>query len=354
MIRGGANGRARVQVTPGLQRDFSLNHTLSLYLLAALESLDRTAETYALDVLTLVESILEDPDVVLYSQLNKLKGEKVAELKAQGVEYEERMEELEKLEWPKPLAEFIYATFNEFARQHPWVGEENIRPKSIAREMVEGFYTFHDYVREYGLQRSEGVLLRYLSQVYKTLVQTVPESLKNEEIDEVISYFRGMIRQVDSSLFEEWESLQNPLARRATQAKSPELIQPPDPAADPQAFRARIRIELHRLLKALASKRYDEAVASVFPSEGGVEWTGARLAAEMEPFWQAHRAIDLTPRARQASNTFLKPLGPRQWQAQQRIIDVEGDEDWVVDCVVDLRQERADDAPLIALRRIGL
>ena len=354
LIRGGANGRARVQVTPGLQRDFSLNHTLSLYLLAALESLDRTAETYALDVLTLVESILEDPDVVLYSQLNKLKGEKVAELKAQGVEYEERMEELEKLEWPKPLAEFIYATFNEFARQHPWVGEENIRPKSIAREMVEGFYTFHDYVREYGLQRSEGVLLRYLSQVYKTLVQTVPESLKNEEIDEVISYFRGMIRQVDSSLFEEWESLQNPLARRATQAKSPELIQPPDPAADPQAFRARIRIELHRLLKALASKRYDEAVASVFPSEGGVEWTGARLAAEMEPFWQAHRAIDLTPRARQASNTFLKPLGPRQWQAQQRIIDVEGDEDWVVDCVVDLRQERADDAPLIALRRIGL
>jgi len=351
VIRRGPERPARVQVAPGLQRDFSLNHTLSLYLLAALEGLDRAAETYALDVLTLVESILEDPDVVLYSQLHKLKAEKVAELKAQGIEYEERMQELEKLEWPKPLAEFIYATFNEFERQHPWVGHENIRPKSVAREMVEGFYTFHDYVRQYGLQRSEGVLLRYLGQVYKTLVQTVPAGFKNEEIEEIVSYFRGMIRQVDSSLLEEWENLQNPITRRAQRPKSPEPTPPPDPAADPQAFRARIRIELHRLLKALAAKRYEEAMASFSPSD--VEWDAAALAAAMEPFWQTHGGIDLTPRARQASNTFLTSIGHRQWRAQQRIVDTEGEVDWVIDCVVDLRQERPDDAPLISLRRIG-
>src|SRR3979409_1202060 len=131
-------------------------------------------------MLSLVESILENPDVVLYSQLRRLKDQKIAELKAQGMEYDQRMEELEKLEWPKPLREFIYVSFNDFAQKHPWVGEENIRPKSVAREMVERFSSFNDYVRDYGLQRSEGVLLRYLGQAYKTLIQTVPESMKTE------------------------------------------------------------------------------------------------------------------------------------------------------------------------------
>src|SRR3954471_6175879 len=150
---------AEVTVDPTLQHDFSLNHTLGLYLLETMGKLDRALETYALDLLTLVESILEDPNVILYAQLHELKGRKVAELKAQGLEYQERMEELEKLEWPKPNRDFIYGTFNAFAAKHPWVGHENIRPKSIAREMVERFLSFNDYVKEYGLQRSEGLLL---------------------------------------------------------------------------------------------------------------------------------------------------------------------------------------------------
>ncbi|HLL53238.1 MAG TPA: DUF3516 domain-containing protein, partial [Myxococcaceae bacterium] len=155
VLRGEGGWGGTVRVSPNLQRDFSLNYTLSLYLLSTLERLDRNLETYALDVLSLVESILENPDVVLYAQLNKLKGDKVNELKAQGMEYDDRMEELEKLEWPKPNRDFIYSTFNEFSAKHPWVGQENIRPKSIAREMVETYCTFNDYVREYGLQRSE-------------------------------------------------------------------------------------------------------------------------------------------------------------------------------------------------------
>ncbi len=350
VVRGQDDQPARVEVTRGLQQDFSLNHTLSLYLLSALESLDATAETYALDILTLVESILEDPDVVLYSQLRRLKGEKVAELKAQGVEYEERMAELEKLEWPKPLRDFIYATFNEFARKHPWVGEENVRPKSVAREMVERFCSFNDYVRDYGLQRSEGLLLRYLGQVYKTLVQTVPEPMKTEPLDDIVSYLRAMIRQVDSSLLEEWESLKNPLeARTAERSPSPTL---PDPSADPKAFRARLRGELHQLLRALASKNYEEAAAHIFQPER--EWAPERLAAEMEPYWQQHATIDITPRARQPVHTTLKLLGPRQWEVRQRIVDPEGDEDWMLACTVDLTNERPSDAPLISLMRIGI
>ncbi len=350
VIRGEGGRPALVEVSPGLQRDFSLNQTLSLYLLAALESIDPTLETYALDVLTLVESILEDPDVVLYSQLRRLKDEKVAELKAQGVEYEQRMEELDKLEWPKPLREFIYTTFNEFARKHPWVGEENIRPKSVAREMVEKFCSFNEYVSDYGLQRSEGVLLRYIGQVYKTLVQTVPESVKTEPLEDIVAYLRAMIRQVDSSLLEEWESLKNPLPARAAE-RAQAVGQPPDPAADPKAFRARLRTELHQLLRALATKNYPEAAASVFQPEH--QWPLERLEAEMEPYWQQHSAIDLTPRARQPVHTFVTSSGPRQWEVRQRVLDPEGDEDWMLDCTVDLTAPRPDDAPLIALRRIG-
>ncbi len=134
----------------------------------------RSSETYALDLLTLVESILENPELILRRQLDKLKDRKVAEMKAEGVDYDQRMEELEKLEYPKPLRDFVYGTFNAFADRHPWVGEENIRPKSIAREMFEGFRSFSDYVQEYDLERAEGLLLRHLNSVYKVLSQTVP------------------------------------------------------------------------------------------------------------------------------------------------------------------------------------
>ena len=131
-----------------------------------------------LDLLTLVESILENPDIILRSQLDKLKGRAIAEMKAAGLDYDERMEELEKLEYPKPQREFIYETFNAFADRHPWVGEENIRPKSIAREMFEAFRSFSDYIHDYDLQRAEGVLLRHLNSVYKVLSQTVPDAAK--------------------------------------------------------------------------------------------------------------------------------------------------------------------------------
>ena len=349
LIRGAGGSGARVEVSSGLQRDFSLNHTLSLYLLSALPSLDLTAETYALDVLSLVESILEDPDVVLYSQLRRLKDEKIAELKAQGVEYEERMAELEKLEWPKPLRDFIYASFNDFSRKHPWVGEENIRPKSVAREMVERFCSFNDYVRDYGLQRSEGVLLRYLGEVCKTLVQTIPDPLKTEALEDIAAYFKAMIRQVDSSLLEEWESLQSPLEtapeeRLARATERPAWL-------DPKALGARLRAELHQLLRTLAAKNYEEAATLIYQPEG--EWTPEQLEQEMEPFWQEHEGIDLTPRSRQPIHTTLRPIGERRWEVRQRIIDAEGEGDWMIECLVELADERPIQAPLIHLRRIA-
>ena len=343
-----------VAVSSELQRDFSLNHTLSMYLVDTLKLLDRESETYALDVLSLVESILENPQVVLYAQVDKLKTEKLDELKAAGVEYAERMEELDKITWPKPLGEFIYDTFNAFAAKHPWVGQENIRPKSVARDLLERFCSFHDYVRDYGLQRSEGVLLRYLSQAYKALLQTVPEAVRTEELDDILEQLRAMLRSVDSSLLDEWQSLRElpeGVVAVPTSAAAARVAAERPLAEDARALGVRVRGELHRLLQALASKRWDEALLAIRPG-GDEPWTAERLAAELAPYFAEHASIDVTPRARRPSQTVIEPAAePGTFTARQRILDPEEDEDWMLDAYVDARGD-VDAGPLIELRGV--
>ncbi|MCU1277178.1 MAG: box helicase [bacterium] len=342
-----------VEVSIELQRDFSLNHSLSMYLVDTVRLLDRASETYALDVLSLVESILENPQVVLYAQVDRLKTQKLDELKAAGVEYAERMEELDKITWPKPLGELIYDTFNAFAAKHPWLGQENIRPKSVARDLLERFCSFHDYVRDYGLQRSEGVLLRYLSQAYKALLQTVPEALRTEELDDIIEQLRAMLRAVDSSLLDEWQSLRElPDGVVAVRTTGPAAAPPPPPLAeDSRALGVRVRGELHRLLQALARKQWDEALAALRP--GGDEvWTTERLAAEVAPYFAEHATIDVTPPARRPSQTVIEAAAdPGTFTARQRILDPAGDEDWMIDGFVDARGTIGD-APIIELRGV--
>lgn len=356
----GRKGRA-VVVDPNLQEDFSIHHTLSLYLLEALAMLDPERESYALDVLSLVESILENPWPILYKQLDKAKGEKLAELKAQGVDYEDRLAELEKVEYPKPLADFIYPTFNAFAEKHPWVGEENIRPKSIAREIVENLYGFHGYVQEYGLQRSEGVLLRYLADAYKTLSQSVPERYHDERVDEIATYLRTLLRGVDSSLLDEWESLRRP-GQRVEVAGTAVEEKPYNLAEDARGLRIRLRVELHRLLRALALRDFEGALELLRP---GHDWTAERLEAELAPYFEEFGAIDTTPFARQAHFTLVKELEPRRWEAQQRLVApvdphaIEEDEErgateWAIYCEVDLRGPFDDKQPLLELRRVGV
>ncbi len=344
---------AYVRTAPGLQRDFSLFHTLALYLLDTLPRIPPERETYALDILSMVESILEDPDVILWKQLDRAKGQAVAEMKAEGMEYEERMRELEKVEYPKPNRDFVYSTFDEFAAKHPWVGTENIRPKSVARDMIERFMTFADYVRDYELQRSEGLLLRYLSETYKTLVQTVPETYRTDELLDVIAFLRATVRGVDSSLIDEWERLRDPRyqaqlvdARAAVAA----TLGPPPLWADPRAFAARIRTELHALLVAFSRKDHGAALAALAPGAG---WTAAELEQAIAPYWAEHTRIDVTPAARRPHNTILREAGPRRWEAVQRMVDEAGEVDWALHCEIDLSGEHDRDAPLIRLVRVG-
>ncbi|MFT3838360.1 MAG: DUF3516 domain-containing protein [Myxococcaceae bacterium] len=337
---------AYLQVNAKLQKDFSLHHTLSLYLHQTVPKLDKASPNYHLDLLTLVESVLENPEPVLWAQLDKAKGEKIAELKAQGMEYDERMAELEKVEYPKPNAEFIYGTFNEFAGVHPWVGQENIRPKSVARELFELCATFNDYVREYGVQRSEGVLLRYLSETYKTLDTNVPADARTEGVDDILGFLLTTLRQVDSSLLDEWLVLKEggPAA-----AASPEQVKEPprrDLAARPKELAARVRAELHRFVTLISRAKWDDA-AELLPAGDG--WTSERLEAEVK----ARGAIDSTPRARAAHLTQLTPEEPRVWTVRHNLLDPEGEDAGYLECMVDLRGTDDPDGALVHLLRVA-
>jgi superfamily II RNA helicase len=346
-------GAPEVRVAAELQQDFSLHHTLSLYLVEALGALDPESEDYAVDVLSFVEAILENPRPILLQQARRAKDELIARLKAEGVPYEERMAKLEDVSWPRPNAELVYATFHLFAEQHPWVRDENIRPKSIAREMFETFTSFEDYVRRYGLPRVEGLLLRYLGQVHNALVHTVPDAAKTDALLEVIGYLRAMLARVDSSLLEEWESLLHP-AERAAPAEPAARPRRLDPAADPRAFAARVRAEAQQLARALALREYEEAAAMVRP-DPEEPWTAERFEAELAPFYEEYERIVWDPRARQSRLTLIEPRGPGRWEVRQVLLDPRDDNLWNVEAEIDLSDWSPDapDAPLLRVRRVG-
>jgi superfamily II RNA helicase len=356
------DGRRYAVVNADLGEDFSLHHALSLYLVDVLGRAEEwlgtsveEAETYALEVLTFVEAILEDPDPILRRQLDKLKTEKLAELKAAGVEYEERMAELEKLEYPKPNAELIYQTFNAFSAKHPWVKTENIRPKSIARDMVESVMSFHEYVREYGLERIEGLLLRYITDVYKTLVQTVPAWAKDERVDELITTFGAIVRQVDSSLLDEWERLKDPhqLFELAPEREALEPEGSMDITRDSKAFTVLVRNEIFRLLRALSRRDVAEAArALATPPEQEVA-EAARIERELRPYFEVHTQIRVDPEARSPKHTTIDRSGEGRWLVRQVLLDEHEDHDWYFDVTIDLEKSRELARPAIRLERIA-
>lgn len=316
-----------------LQQDFSLNQTLSLFLIDTLALLNPEDEGYALDVLTLVESILEDPDLILRRQVDRLKTERMIELKASGMEYDQRIEELEKIEYPKPNRDFIYDTFNEFSRVHPWIGQENIRPKSIAREMYETFQSFHDYIREYDLERAEGLLLRYLSEVYKVLVQTVPDQGKTEEVHALIEYFASMLREIDSSLVEEWEKLRNPeLARQKMLASNQEADQKAAERALELARKKQtaiaIRNEVYRGIRLLINRDY--VAAAEFFAPDAIESTAKLFEEKMTNYYADHSALLLDQKARSAHFTKLTPLDENLYRVEQTLCDPDDHNDWIL------------------------
>ena len=349
-------GGRKLRVAVDLQEDFSLLHALSLWLIDTLALLDPEDPLYPLRVMTLVESILENPEIVLRRQLDRLKTEKLAELKAAGMEFEDRMGELEKLEYPKPEREFVYNTFNEFAAKHPWVGQENIRPKSIAREMFENFQSFAGYVHDYDLHRVEGVLLRHLSSVYKVLAQTVPLKFKTEAVQEMEDWLAGLVRGIDSSLLDEWERLRDP-NWRPTEEPEPQNSAPPDVTRNPREFTALIRVEIFRFLQPLAGKNFAGAARALAGANEASDWTAEALETSFAPFFAAHERVRLDPEARNGRHTHVaKSEDGQTWTIQQTLVDPEGGNDWCAEFSVPLPASReAGSAVLVfgGLRNLG-
>ncbi|MFN3199684.1 MAG: DEAD/DEAH box helicase [Bradymonadia bacterium] len=338
-----------LQVAPDLQNDFSLHHTLSLFLLDALASIDPDEEGYVLKVLTLVEAILENPMAVLYRQEDKAKGQAIAAMKAEGMEYEERMEALEKITWPMPDIDFLVNEFNVFAETRPWLSEDDLKPKSVVRDMYEQYASFNAYVREYGLERSEGVLLRHLNQVYKTLLQNVPDAYRSDDVIDALAYLQTTLQRTDSSLLSAWETM---VAGGGSDAEADEAEKKPkDITKDRRAFMALVRAEMHQLVKTLADRDYEEASLLVHQDLDDY-WDARRFEKTLDTFYVQYDRIVFDHTARQPKFTQLVPAGERQWKVTQVLVDPEGDNMWFVEARVDMREIEVPEGPLVQVVEI--
>jgi len=346
----------KLRLNVELQEDFSLNHALSLWLLDTVKLIDPATPGYAADVLTLCESILENPDLILRRQLSKVKDEAMAAMKAEGVPYEERIARLEELEYPKPCRDFIYSTFNAFAAAHPWVGQDNIRPKSIAREMFENFRSFADYVKDYELHRVEGLLLRHLSSVHKVLAQTVPDAAKTEPVQEMEAWLAGVVRGTDSSLLDEWERLRDPNYQPSLETET-KPTGPPDITRNQREFTALVRTEIFKFLRPLASGSPGTALATLSPESTdpeGAPWSPEKLAAAMEAYHADHQRLRFDPDARNGRHTQVtRPEDGTSWRVSQVLVDPDGHNDWQVQFHVDLAQAREEGRPTLRLLEVA-
>ncbi|MGW4631198.1 DEAD/DEAH box helicase [Nocardia sp. NPDC004415] len=325
-----AQGRM-ARLTVDLQRDFALDQPLSPFALAAFELLDRESPTYTLDVVSLIEATLEDPRQLLMAQQHKARGAAVAEMKADGIEYEERMELLEEVTWPKPLAELIEPAFETYRAGHPWVSEFAPSPKSVVRDMIERAMTFAELISFYELARSEGVVLRYLADAYRALRRTVPEAARTDELDDLTEWLGELIRQVDSSLLDEWEQLTNPGAETDTEqvAFGAEAVRPI--SANERAFRVMVRNAMFRRVELASRQRWDE-LDELAP---GTDW-----AEDLAPYFDEYDTLGTGPDAR-GPQLFQVEKRPGFWHVRQVLDDPAGDHGWALTAIVDLDESDA-------------
>ncbi|BEL02573.1 DEAD/DEAH box helicase [Actinoplanes sichuanensis] len=328
-----------------LQLDFALNQALSPFALACLELLDKEAPEYPLDVVSVIESTLEDPRQIVSEQRKKARGEAVNAMKAEGIEYEERMQLLEDVTWPQPLKELLDAAYETYRRGHPWVADYELKPKSVVRDMYERAMTFTEYVSFYGLSRSEGLVLRYLADAYRALRQTVPEDARTEELTDLIEWLGELVRQVDSSLLDEWSRLQNPDAP-VEEVRIDD--KPPAVTRNARAFRVLVRNAMFRRVELAALRRWD--LLGEMDAEHG--WTSERWQKAIQDYFEEYDTLGTGPAAR--GPVFLHiEQGATQWIVRQVFEDPEGDHDWGIDAVVDLAESDEAGTAAITVTAVG-
>ncbi len=299
-----ADGR-RYRLTVDLPPDFALNQPLSTFALAAIEVLDPAVETYALDVVSVIEATLEDPRQILAAQLNKARGEAVAAMKAEGIEYDERIELLDDVTYPKPLDELLGHVFEVYLHTNPWAADARLSPKSIVREMWERAFTFREFISVYGLTRSEGAVLRYLSDAFKALRSGVPAAARTEEVTDIVEWLGELVRQVDSSLLDEWEQLTNPEEPLDAPVAVP--ARPRPLTGNERAFTAMVRNALFRRVELFARRRWYD----LGQLDGASGWTAERWEDVVRAYFDEHDEVFTGADARGPALLIYRPAARR-------------------------------------------
>jgi hypothetical protein len=336
----------RYRLTVDLPRDFALNQPLSTFALAAIEVLDPAADSYALDVVSVIEATLEDPRAILAAQLNRARGEAVAAMKAEGIEYDERIELLDDVTYPKPLDELLTHVFEVYVRANPWAADGRLSPKSVVREMWERAFTFRELVSVYGLTRSEGAVLRYLSDAVKALRSGVPAAARTEELTDIVEWLGELVRQVDSSLLDEWEELTSPDRPLDVPVAVP--TRPRPLTANDRAFTAMVRNALFRRVELFARQRWDE----LGELDGAAGWPASRWRDIGGDYFDEHDDVGIGPDARGPALLIVERDG-RTWRVRQILDDPAGDHDWGFVAEVDLDASDEAGAPVLTLQEAG-
>jgi len=343
----------RYVLTENLPADFALNQPLAHFALAALDTLDPESPEHTLEIVSTLEAVLESPRQILLAQQFEARGKAVQEMKADGIEYDERMALLEEITWPQPLAERLGALFEVYRNSHPWLPEDALEPKSILREMYEQAMGFTDVVRRYQLARAEGLVLRYLSDAYRTFRHTVPESHRTPELEDLVEWLGETVRQTDSSLLDEWEALGDPAHVRADVAHH-EPPPPPRPiSAQGRAFEVMVRNAMWARVDAVSRDDLDalmaleRAAADRTEPPRAVVMTRSAWDGAIEEYYAEHDSVGFSADARSPkllswTAERAEPAGVedgpevRVWRITQTIDDPAGDHDWVIEAVADL------------------
>lgn len=340
----------RLRLTVDLQPNFALNQPLSPFALAAIELLDpETSEQgtghYSLDVVSIIESTLDDPRPILSQQQYKARGEAVAAMKRDGIEYDERMALLEEVTWPKPLDELLAHAFETFASSQPWVRDFELSPKSVVRDMFERSMSFGEYVSFYQLQRSEGLVLRYLSDAFRAIRQTVPDEAKDEDLLDLIEWLGELVRQVDSSLVDEWAELVDPTSHLPEDEAPVVPPAPPSVVTNRRAFTVLVRNELFRRVQLAALER-DEELAELDPD---VDWPVA-----LDAYYADHDSIGAGGPARSPRLVTIDETDAAAgtWRVEQVIDDPAGDHDWRIRGEVDLAASAEEGTAVVRITEV--
>ena len=331
-----SDGSLDYLMTLDMPDDFALDQPLSPFLLAALELLDPESENYALDVISMVEATLEDPRQVLRAQERAAKDKAMADMKADGLDYDERMDRLAEITYPKPLEDLLDAAFTKYRHDVPWANDYWLSPKSVVRDMVETASDFTGYIARYNIARSEGTLLRYLSDAYRSLARTVPVEKRDERLKDIIAWLRVLVRSIDSSLVDEWENAGN-TSDEASQAAA-SLAAPGsgnDVVEDRRGLTVLVRNAMFRRVQLMDLDRPEELGALDKDWGYGVhEWEDA-----LDDYYDEHEYVNVDAEARSPKLFMLDDTHERDehtWKVRQIIDDSDGDHDWAITGVVDL------------------